>query len=151
MVIITKKSNLIQKHILSFYKTKNPQRSFYDQVQDARGWDYEKNTFYYTPKHALKDLVAIKFYKSDDKTYTFLRTLGLSDNIIDKHRGGAYGLYRDLLVDEGAKMWSEINTETKKSGKESSKTKINRIIRGFRLRQSEILLIEHMLFILDLL
>lgn len=132
MVIITK-SELIRKHILSFYRGKNPQRSFYDSVQETRGWDYDTSTFYYTPKHALKDLVAVKFYISDSKTQAFLRSLGLSDTAISNNKGDAYALYRDLLVDEGAKMWSEINTETKKSGKESSKTKINKLIRGLRL------------------
>lgn len=132
MVIITK-SELIRKHILSFYRGKNPQRSFYDSVQETRGWDYDTSTFYYTPKHALKDLVAVKYYKSDNKTQAFLKSLGLSDTAISNNKGGAYALYRDLLVDEGAKMWSEINTETKKSGKESSKTKINKLIRGLRL------------------
>lgn len=132
MVIITK-SELIRKHILSFYRGKNPQRSFYDSVQETRGWDYDTSTFYYTPKHALKDLVAVKFYISDSKMQAFLRSLGLSDTAISNNKGGAYALYRDLLVDEGAKMWSEINTDTKKSGKESSKTKINKLIRGLRL------------------
>lgn len=132
MVIITK-SELIRKHILSFYRGKNPQLSFYDSVQESRGWDYDTSTFYYTPKHALKDLVAVKFWISDSKTQAFLRSLGLSDTAISNNKGGAYALYRDLLVDEGAKMWSEINTETKKSGKESSKTKINKLIRGLRL------------------
>lgn len=132
MVIITK-SELIRKHILSFYRGKNPQRSFYDSVQETRGWDYDTSTFYYTPKHALKDLVAVKYYKSDNKTQAFLRSLGLSDTAISNNKGDAYALYRDLLVDEGAKMWSEINTETKKSGNESSKTKINKLIRGLRL------------------
>lgn len=132
MVIITK-SELIRKHILSFYRGKNPQRSFYDSVQETRGWDYDTSTFYYTPKHALKDLVAVKYYKSDNKTQAFLKSLGLSDTAISNNKGGAYALYRDLLVDEGAKMWGEINTETKKSGKESSKTKINKLIRGLRL------------------
>lgn len=132
MVIITK-SELIRKHILSFYRGKNPQRSFYDSVQESRGWDYDTSTFYYTPKHALKDLVAVKFYISDSKTQAFLRSLGLSDTAISNNKSDAYAIYRDLLVDEGAKMWSEINTETKKSGKESSKTKINKLIRGLRL------------------
>jgi len=131
-MVIIKKSELIRKHILSFYRGKNPQRSFYDSVQETRGWDYETNTFYYTPKHALKDLVAVKFYRSDSKMQSFLRSLGLSDTAIN-NKGGAYALYRDLLVDEGSKMWSEINAETKKSGRESSRTNINTILRGLRL------------------
>lgn len=96
-MVIIKKSELIQKHILSFYRGKNPQRSFYDSVQETRGWDYETNTFYYTPKHALKDLVAVKFYRSDSKMQSFLRSLGLSDTTINNNKGGAYALYRDLL------------------------------------------------------
>lgn len=136
LVIITKKSEIIQKHILSFYRTKNPRASFYDDVQDARGWDYEKKDYYYTPKHALKDLISLKYgnkrnYHLESKKRDFLHQLGMTDNAIDKHRSGASGLYRDLLVEEGAKMWSEINTEMKKKERidGKTKTKINKIIR----------------------
>lgn len=132
MVIITK-SELIRKHILSFYRGKNPQRSFYDSVQESRGWDYDTSSFYYTPKHALKDLVAVKFWISDSKTQAFLRSLGLSDTAISNNKGDAYALYRDLLVDEGSKMWNEINADIKKSGRESNRSKINNILRGLRL------------------